>query len=46
MTCTAFALFFGSMFNLLIRRLKNTFTGVDFVSDRPIAKLYPGAYSV
>ncbi|KAN0029498.1 hypothetical protein ACTA71_007627 [Dictyostelium dimigraforme] len=40
LTGTVFALFFGSMINILIRRFKNTFTGNDFVSDRPIAKIY------
>ncbi|EFA85684.1 hypothetical protein PPL_00913 [Heterostelium album PN500] len=40
LTGTVFALFFGSMINILIRRLKDTFTGEDFVSDRPIAKIY------
>jgi len=40
LTGTVFALFFGSMINILIRRFKNTFTGDDFVSDRPIAKIY------
>ncbi|EGC37953.1 hypothetical protein DICPUDRAFT_29464 [Dictyostelium purpureum] len=40
LTGTVFALFFGSMLNILIRRFKNTFTGNDFVSDRPIAKIY------
>ncbi|EGG24949.1 hypothetical protein DFA_03194 [Cavenderia fasciculata] len=40
LTGTVFALFFGSIINILIRRLKDTFTGDDFVSDRPIAKLY------
>eukprot|EP01133_Synstelium_polycarpum_P017889 gene17889-21340_t len=35
-----FALFFGSMLNILIRRFRYSFTGEDFVSDRPIAKIY------
>eukprot|EP01132_Coremiostelium_polycephalum_P001445 gene1445-1822_t len=41
LTGTVFALFFGSMLNILIKRLKKSFTGDgDFVSDRPIAKIY------
>ncbi|KYQ90776.1 hypothetical protein DLAC_09416 [Tieghemostelium lacteum] len=40
LTSTVFALFFGSMINILIRRLKDTFNGQEFVSDRPIAKIY------
>jgi len=40
LTCTIMALFFGSIFNMSIRRLKHTFTGSDFVSDRPMARLY------
>lgn len=40
LTGTALALFFGSMFTLMVRRWKNVLVEAEFVSDRPIARLY------
>ena len=41
LTGTIFALFFGSMFNVLVRRMKNlTRVNNDFVSKRPLARIY------
>lgn len=40
LTGTVFALFFGSIYNVLIRRMKYLDrVGDDFVSNRPIARL-------
>jgi phosphatidylinositol glycan class T len=46
LTCTVFALYFGTMFNIVTRNFKEIYKDNEFISNRPIVRIFRKLYSV